>query len=337
MSSLTLQYSEFLSDQDIDTAKLRPNNSYQDLLRQRLGPLHDILTGDEDLGQFLTHRSCPCCSSSDTSYIAEKDRLSLVRCSNCDIIYVNPVFSQEKYFDHYQSKDYQSIVKNLGEDSHEYRLKRFGAERADFIELNHPNSLPKTFLDIGCSTGFTVEALALRGWQSDGLELNPSAAQFASSRNLNVYNKPIEDFTPDIQYSAIGLFDVLEHLLDPKKIMKSIFNLLNPGGNIYIYVPNWNSASMDLLGIDGSHFVWPSHHLTYFNPITLKSFVECCGFEVFYWETQGLDLYDVNENCVFNDKPVLFDNPHLTARLQTYINHSGHGKNLRMFARKPSS
>ena len=335
MSTLKLSFQDIIPSQNIDVLKLRPSNSYQDLLRQRLGPLHDILTSSEDLTAFLSCRNCPCCESDSFSEVGVKDRLSLVRCSSCSVIYVNPVFSQSRYHEHYQSTSYQSIVKRLGEDSHVYRLNRFGSERARFIDDNHLRLLPKTFLDIGCSTGFTVEALQNMGWSSEGLELNPSAARFASERNLNIYNIPIEGFSPGHLYSAIGLFDVLEHLLNPREILENIWNLLCPGGALYIYVPNWSSASLDILGIGDAHFVWPTHHLTYFTPQTISAFLQSLGFVVFHWETQGLDLYDVNELRLSKGEQPILSDVKLLDQLQGYINSSGHGKNLRVFCRKP--
>ena len=135
------------------------------------------------------------------------------------------------------------------------------------------------------------------------------------------------------KFSAITLFDVLEHLVHPKIIMEKVKNLLCDNGNIFIYVPNWNSATKEILGAESSHFVWPTHHLIYFTPNTLKYFLESMGFEILHWETQGLDLTDIL--WYLNEKTEI-DNEFIKQNLevlQFYINASGHGKNLRMYAR----
>ena len=179
-----------------------------------------------------------------------------------------------------------------------------------------------------------MEVLNNLGWSTTGLELNPSAVNFAKKRSLNVLDIPLEDFQSDKRFSAIQMYDVLEHLTNPKNILNKAKNLLEKNGNIFIYVPNYNSATIQLLGRDNSHFIWPTHHLTYFTPETLKEFLENNGFEVFFWETQGLDITDwlwhLSEKEKYDTK-IIEDHLEL---FQFYINAAGHGKNLRMYAKK---
>ena len=150
--------------------------------------------------------------------------------------------------------------------------------------------MSKTYLDIGCSTGFTLESLSKRGWDCKGLELNPATAEFARGRGLDVQERDFLDLSDKENFSAISLFDVLEHLYDPTKVLEKAYKVLSKGGCLYIYVPNWNSATKDLLGEARSHFVWPTHHLTYYTPSTLIKHIEKIGFSILHWETQGLDL-----------------------------------------------
>lgn len=169
------------------------------------------------------------------------------------------------------------------------------------------------------------------------MELNSSAAAFGQARGLNIINKSIEeiDFGGE-KYSSIALYDVLEHLVYPDRMIMQIRRLLLDGGSICIYVPNYQSASKYLLGIENAHFIWPTHHLTYFTPITLKTFLLNHGFEVLDWETQGLDMEDylwylkgkTNYNTELIEKDKTF--------FQFVINAAGYGKNLRMYARKVS-
>jgi len=89
-----------------------------------------------------------------------------------------------------------------------------------------------------------------------------------------------------------------------------------------------------LLGEKNAHFIWPTHHLTYFTPDTLEYFLKKIGFKIFLWETQGLDLYDWNwylKEKTDYDTRLLEKN---IEPFQFYINASGHGKNLRMYCKK---
>lgn len=331
---MKLNYNEEISSQNINVDKLRPADSYENLLKNRTGPLSELLSNPNLLKEKLKFRSCPLCRKLNTENIAVKDSLKIVKCVKCDLVYVNPVFDDKLYHSLYESENYQSVVKKLGESSHAYRRDRFGAERAAFISRNHSSGLPKTYLDIGCSTGFTLEAMIDIGWSATGIELNPSAVQFGRARGLNIIDLPVEDFKTNDRFSAISMFDVLEHLPEPSVILEKAIQLLSDGGNIFIYVPNWNSATREILGIEKSHFIWPTHHLTYFTPKTLEKFLVQHGLSVFHWETCGLDLVDVFyalEREGQRDLDFLKRNIEL---FQFYINSSGHGKNLRMFAKK---
>lgn len=331
---MEIKYCSKMISQNIDVSKLRPNKSYDFLIENRNSSLAELLKDKDLLQHFLRLRTCPLCDGANYTVTIEKDNLDIVTCNDCSVVYVNPIFDEKKYQDIYRSAEYQHIVKQLGEQSHNYRVQRFGNERASFIDKWHDSSLPKTFLDVGCSTGFTVEALSGYGWDAKGLELNPSAVAFAKARGLKVENKSVEDLGDGDMFSAIALFDVLEHLVNPREIIIKLKRQLHHGGNLFVYVPNWNSASRELLGEENCHFIWPTHHLTYFTPLTLKRFFEDLGFEILFWETQGLDLIDFQwflaqkmdvDVSVFNK---------FSEQLQFYINASGHGKNLRMYARK---
>ena len=62
---------------------------------------------------------------------------------------------------------------------------------------------------------------------------------------------------------------------------------------IYLFMFQTGIQRKEILGAESSHFVWPTHHLIYFTPNTLKYFLESMGFEILHWETQGLDLTDI--------------------------------------------
>lgn len=332
---MRLEYKTELESQNIDLAKLRPNRSYDYLIENRNAAFSDVLSDPVKKGQLLRQRSCPNCEETASVVEASKDGFDIVKCRACDLLYVNPLFDERAYIDLYDSNDYNSIVTQISISSHEYRRDRFGVERAEFIDRHHEPTLPKTFLEIGCASGFTLEAIEKLGWDATGLELTAASVDFGKGRGLNILREPLEEFdAKKKKFSAIALFDVLEHLSDPRATLKLVHELMCDGGNLFLYVPNWNSATRYLLGVEDSHFIWPTHHLTYFTPETLADMLERAGFEMFHWETQGLDLADYlwqlntvqkREADALGEKLELF---------QFFINASGHGKNLRMFARK---
>lgn len=333
MNKLTLNYKDTYLSQDVDLKRLRPNKSYDFLIKNRNQDLNALLRNPKRLKKFLKKRSCPSCNSSRSNLACLKDGLKIVRCKKCSLIFVSPTFDYDHYINLYKNKKYQKIVKKLGEKSHLYRVKRFGLERVNIIEKYLSKNKKPKVLDIGCSTGFFIEACKKKGWDTLGLELNPSAVNFGKKRGLNIQNSDFLKTKFKKKFDVICAFDVLEHLHDPMQVVKKAYKDLNKNGLLFVYVPNWQSASRLLLGEENSHFIWPTHHLTYFTPKTLQKFLSNAKFETVFWETQGLDTYDINWYLNYKNDNSKFYISNLD-KIQFMFNSAGYGKNLRMLAIK---
>ncbi|MGE3274302.1 MAG: class I SAM-dependent methyltransferase [Vicinamibacterales bacterium] len=330
---LSLPYRTVSEYVPVDVARLRPKDSYAQLFARRTHTIDGLIARygriPEDL---LVPRACPSCGSDASREEMAKDHLTIVRCTACDMVYVSPVFDEDHYREMYGSTDYQTIMRDLGESSHEYRVTRFGEERvatmARFVEGTAPS-----YLDVGCSTGFVVEAAQARGWRACGIDLNTSAVAFGRQRGLDLRTAALEDagFEP-ASFDAISLFDVLEHLVHPGATLERCLGLLRPGGIVYLYVPNFDSASRLLMG-SGAHFIWPTHHLNYYTPVTLAAFLERHGLSVELVQTEGLDFVDYlwqRRELHHEDTSAM---ERIADTLQFLANAGGYGKNLRMLAR----
>jgi 2-polyprenyl-3-methyl-5-hydroxy-6-metoxy-1,4-benzoquinol methylase len=262
--------------------------------------------------------------------------MRIVRCKACDLVYVNPTFDEAHYKQVYASQAYQDIVRDLGINSHEYRVNRFGAERVrmmgDYLRL--PNGRPPRYLDVGCSTGFVVEAARDKEWEAIGIDLNPSAIEFGRSRGLDLRTVPLEEagFAPRT-FDAVSLFDVLEHLLDPRRTLSACADLLAPGGILFLYVPNFDSASRLLMG-PNAHFIWPTHHLNYYTPTTIRDLMLRHSLTPELIVTEGLDI----EDYIWYRREVLnrdADGLSEIADVVQFLANAGcYGKNLRVIARR---
>lgn len=318
----------------VDIQKLRPKGSYKNLVIKRTYAIKKIIKKHGRIpAKLLRLRSCPLCAVKDYEKIIKKDYLDIVKCQQCGMVFTNPIFKRKHYQKTYQTKEYQEIVKKLVIQSHEYRKQRFGRERIQIMQ-KFIKQKKVDFLDLGCSTGFVVEAAEESGWNAVGVDLNPSAIRFGQKKGLSIYQGNI--FHPklkDKKFDIISLFDVLEHLPFPKKTMGEVRKKLRKKGYVFLYVPNFDSASRMLMGKE-AHFIWPSHHLNYFTPKTIVKFLKTLGFEIKFLTTEGLDLDDYIwykeeiKNAGVDGLKEIKD------QLQFFINSSLYGKNLRVLAQK---
>jgi 2-polyprenyl-3-methyl-5-hydroxy-6-metoxy-1,4-benzoquinol methylase len=334
--ALTLPYRTTAEYRPVDIAQLRPKDSYRQLIAKRTHTIDALIAEHGRIPEdLLLRRRCPSCDADDPRPELEKDHLALVRCVACDTVYVSPAFDEDHYRLAYASADYRAIVRDLGESSHDYRVQRFGMERVDTMSrfLRAGEGVAPSYLDVGCSTGFVVEAARARGWRATGLDLNTSAVAFGQRRGLDLRVGTLEDagFARH-SFDAISLFDVLEHLLHPVRTLTAALELLRPGGIVYLYVPNYDSASRLLMGAD-AHFIWPTHHLNYYTPNTLSRLLERHGLTVGLVQTEGLDFVDY----IWQRREIHGESMDVVERiadtLQFLANAGGYGKNLRMLAR----
>jgi 2-polyprenyl-3-methyl-5-hydroxy-6-metoxy-1,4-benzoquinol methylase len=333
---MQIPYRQFSEYQPVDVARLRPGGSYKSLIERRTHPIDELVARFGRIPpELLTERPCPTCGSTKPAPELEKDHMALVRCAVCDLVYVTPTFDEAHYKEVYASQAYQDIVRDLGINSHDYRVERFGTERVGLMARHlRASGRPPRYLDVGCSTGFVTEAARTAGWEAIGIDLNPSAIEFGRSRGLDLRVAALEDagFEPG-SFDAVSLFDVLEHLIDPAAILRTAADLLAPGGILFLYVPNYDSASRLLMGAH-AHFIWPTHHLNYYTPITIRDLMVRHALTPEFVVTEGLDIEDYRwyrREVLGKDDEALAE---IGDVLQFMVNAGCYGKNLRVIARK---
>jgi 2-polyprenyl-3-methyl-5-hydroxy-6-metoxy-1,4-benzoquinol methylase len=332
---MNIPYRRLSEYQPVDISRLRPGGSYKQLIAKRTHPIDELVRIHGRIPEdLLRPRSCPTCGSVEARTELDKDHMRLVRCGPCDLVYVSPTFDESHYQEVYASQEYQDIVRDLGIKSHDYRVERFGKERVELMARHLAVPRPR-YLDVGCSTGFVVEAARDAGWDAVGIDLNPSAVEFGRDRGLDLQTVALENGGfDDASFDAVSLFDVLEHLIAPAETLRACARLLRPGGIVFMYVPNYDSASRLLMG-KAAHFIWPTHHLNYYTPSTVQDLLAREGLDTAYLATEGLDVVDYlwyrREVHGASDDGV----DAIADLLQFFVNAGAYGKNLRVIGRKP--
>ena len=321
----------------VDVDRLRPNKSYDRMVEIRRERMRTYLgPGGQLDASMVADRCCPICDTNRPASLFMKEGFSFVRCGACGVIYVNPCLKPDHVKEVYAHQSYSDLVKSLVEASTAYRLERFGSERTQIINEFLPRQTLQAprLLDVGCATGFFLQAAQADGWEVHGLEANPYQADYAKRQGLDVRSEAIEDTTlPNGYFDAVTLFEVIEHVPFPMDVLRKVHRLLREGGMIFVYTPNFDSAERLIMGQE-AHFIWGSNHLTYFTADTLADALTRGGYVVEHAETQGLDIEDMIwyfENTGQHDMGFARVFRH---QLQFLINSSRWGKNLRMYARK---
>lgn len=112
-------------------------------------------------------------------------------------------------------------------------------------------------LDIGCSSGnLGVTLIQRKHCTVDGIEIDEADAKKAAEVLGRVWVFNIEDLDQFKQitkkYDILIFADVLEHLVDPSRVLRAMSKLLKPGGKIVFSLPNMAHISVRLALLTGS-------------------------------------------------------------------------------------
>lgn len=164
-------------------------------------------------------------------------QLSLVRCGGCGFAQPAALPALPNYFDRmYDQRWSEEWIGN--EFTSEYKDVIFAAI-LDELGRRTRTSRPR-LLDIGSHAGRFLRLARERGWDAEGLELNPKTGAYAE-RNSGavVHQGNVHTFDPAGRaYDAVTMTDVLEHVPHPLPVLERTRSLLAEGGWLAVKVPN---------------------------------------------------------------------------------------------------
>ena len=186
---------------------------------------------------------CPLCASENYASISDKDRhgkkLMTVLCQVCGHVFSNPQ-PLEKDLGVFYAKDYRAQYKGTltPKFKHVYRAGCRALERAR--DLSDYISPERSLLDIGSGGGEFLYLMQKLGISAAGIEPNIGYANFASAQyGVKIEVSRVEDLVNTAKlWDLITIHHVLEHLLSPVEVLKSIAGVLSPNGVLVVEVPN---------------------------------------------------------------------------------------------------
>lgn len=165
----------------------------------------------------------------------------------------------------------------------------FTGARSDYIRQLPLQSAAK-ILEVGCGTGDTG-MLALSeekcGWYC-GVELCESVAEEAKQKISEVVVGNVESIAfpwPEKTFDVLIISEVLEHLVDPWKVLLRLHPLMKPGALVFSSSPNVSHYRIIKMLLKGEwqledFGVMDRTHLRWFTPATYRKMFEECGYKV---------------------------------------------------------
>ena len=171
-------------------------------------------------------------------------------------------------------------------------LRAEGALKREYLRgafARHGIAPGARVLDVACGAGLIALPLAEDGYRVDGVDLSEGSLEVARQRAPANATFRVGDATsldaPDASYDAVLLFDMLEHVEDPARVMAEAGRVVRPGGVVLFNTFNQTPLSW-LVAVHGFRFVVreaPDHiHVwrLFIAPSTLAEYAERAGLAV---------------------------------------------------------
>lgn len=179
------------------------------------------------------------------------------------------------YFAHYQTTVDPESVRVMKRATYHRLLRR--------LDATPSNGTRKRLLDCGAATGFLCEQAQEMDWDAFAVEFSDFGAE-ACAQLLgpdHVYRGDVLDAAfagnTNGRYEAITMFDFIEHVREPLKVLSWARKHLVPKGALLIGTPQTRALSWRLMGSQWFGYT-PREHLWFFSAESIKQLLRKTGF-----------------------------------------------------------
>lgn len=210
-------------------------------------------------------KSCPVCEATVCSPFKKKNRFDsvqsfspsssdfgiffdLYKCQGCGAVYS---------FEYPNYEDIESFYLNSDHDGYLSESKNRQATFKRIIKLIDGYLGPKkdliSLMDIGASAGLFLHTVQIYqpSWSIFGIEASRQAVNACKSRfNIDLIHGMLEDISLEShleRYDVITMFDIIEHVRQPLKMMQKASALLKKNGILVVTTPNIESWTSKIL------------------------------------------------------------------------------------------
>jgi len=195
----------------------------------------------------------------------------VVKCKKCHLIYVNPRIRQDLVIQGYSEGSDEAFVSQA--KGREITFKKS-------LKLINKYAEKGKILDIGTAGGSFLHVAEEEGWEVHGIEPNRWMGEWGK-KHYGIDIKPGTIFDhkyPDNYFDAVSLWDVLEHVPDPKKTLNECNRILKEGGVLIVNYPDIGSWLAKLMRRRWIFLL--SVHFYYFTPKTITKMINMTGYDV---------------------------------------------------------
>ncbi len=234
------------------------------------------------------HRPCPVCECHSGQVLHSQrftlseghplhDQYEVVACDVCGFCFADTSVSQPAYDAYYSAMSkYADGSTSTGSGVSLWDAARLDQLAGHVAEFDSDSS--SRILDVGCAAGGLLAALQARGYTNVcGIDPSPECVERARAAAAGMVWTGTLSGVP----AGIGTFDgiilshVMEHVRDARTALQRLRGLLNPGGWVYIEVPDATRYEQFLVAPFQD---FNTEHINHFSMTGLANLLRTCGF-----------------------------------------------------------
>lgn len=244
-------------------------------------------------------RGCPVCSGRRAPVDLRPDGVPLGYCGECGLWYVAAALSEDDISSLYESYWLLERPRELTSMEASAILKRAAAfpldDRISRIQSLLPFKRGARLLDVGCGCGDFLAGCRAQGFTVFGQEINKDSAAFVE-RYLEIpvfcgWMDPESFVAKNGAMDVVVMNDVIEHPIDPVRLLRSAVATLRPGGLVMLVTPNGGQACLHNKPAEWTGFAVDLEHLQYFSAMTFQRLAEKESLIIEHLESYGHPAY----------------------------------------------
>jgi SAM-dependent methyltransferase/GT2 family glycosyltransferase len=152
-------------------------------------------------------------------------------------------------------------------------------QRIEWILLHQPEGV---LVEVGAGTGEFAKVAQEAGFDTHAVEPSRWAVGHARELGVPVHEGTLDqwaDAHPGLLADVVAMWHVLEHVPNPRALLRQAAAITRHGGLVVLEVPNGASSECDRLGIEWDA-AQPNDHVILFTPQGLRAVAEAAGLEV---------------------------------------------------------
>ncbi|MBZ4652041.1 MAG: hypothetical protein JG761_841 [Proteiniphilum sp.] len=252
---------------------------------------------------IITLTSCPVCGGNNfkkvfdaADHFSSGEVFPVCDCRECGFRFTNNFPSENTIGKYYDSPDYISHSdSDKGLINKLYHLmRRYMLTRKMNLVNRYVDGQNRKLLDIGCGTGYFLQAAKERGFTVAGIEKNDLARTHAITHfGLDVKDENSFFDIADTSFNVITLWHVLEHLEKLNESLEKLNGILTPDGTVVIALPNHHAYDARFYQTFWAAYDLP-RHLWHFSPDTVEKLLNKHHLKIIAIHRMPLDAFYIS-------------------------------------------